>query len=79
MLASGLSAIAGVRLEHPVEANEVFATLSEPVIGALETDGFGFYRMGSATTIRLVTSFSTTAADVETFLAAVRRYANAGI
>ena len=69
-LADGLGAIAGARLVHPVEANEVFAALPEATIDALEEDGFGFYRMGGAGVIRLVASFSTTDADVDSFLAA---------
>jgi len=74
-LADGLSAIAGVRLVYPVEANEVFAVLPDAVIGALEGDGFGFYRMGGAEVIRLVASFNTSEADVDAFLTAARRHA----
>lgn len=74
-LADGLAAIAGARLVHPVEANEVFAVLPETVIDALEGDGFGFYRMGGAGVIRLVASFNTADADVDAFLAAARQYA----
>ena len=76
-LADGLSAIAGVRLVYPVEANEVFAVLPDAVIGALEGDGFGFYRMGGAEVIRLVASFNTSEADVDAFLTAARRHAEA--
>ena len=75
-LAEGLAAIAGVGLEHPVEANEVFATLPEAMIAALETDGFGFYRMGPPGVIRLVASFNTSGDDVDAFLAAAKRHAD---
>lgn len=78
-LAEGLAAIDGARLIHPVEANEVFAALPEPVIDALEGDGFGFYRMGGGpddgAVIRLVASFNTGDADVDSFIAAARRHA----
>ncbi len=77
-LAEGLAALDGARLVHPVEANEVFTALPEPVVEALEGNGFGFYRMGGGpddgsdggVVIRLVASFNTTDADVDAFLAA---------
>ncbi|HEX2116805.1 MAG TPA: low specificity L-threonine aldolase [Alphaproteobacteria bacterium] len=78
-LARGLSAIRNVRIEHPVEANEVFVTLPEPVIRALEADGFRFYRWldETSTTLRLVTSFETDPAHVAAFVASARRHASA--
>jgi len=75
-LAEGLEVIAGARLVHLVEANEVFATLPGPVIDALEADGYGFYRMGGAGVIRLVASFNTSDADVDSFIAAAQHYAD---
>ena len=79
-LADGLEALDGVRLAHPVEANEVFPTMPEGVITGLEAEGFGFYRWGGAeaTTIRLVTAFDTSAADVDAFIAAASRHVAAG-
>jgi threonine aldolase len=78
-LARGLSAIKAVRLEHPVEANELFVTLPETVIRGLEADGFRFYRWmdDSSTTLRLVTSFETDPAHVAAFVASARRHAAA--
>ncbi len=76
-LAEGLAALDGAQLIHPVEANEVFATLPGPVTDALEADGFGFYRMGGEGVIRLVTSFNTVDAEVDDFLAATKRHAQA--
>lgn len=78
-LARGLAAIKAVRLEHPVEANELFVTLPEPVIRGLETDGFRFYRWmdETSTTLRLVTSFETDPAHVTAFVASARRHAAA--
>jgi threonine aldolase len=78
-LARGLSAIKAVRLEHPVEANELFVTLPEPVIRGLEADGFRFYRWmdDNSTTLRLVTSFETDPAHVAAFVASARRHAAA--
>ena len=59
----------------PIEANEVFATLPEPAIGALERAGFGFYRWGGegSRALRLVTAFDTRAGDVDAFIAAAAR------
>ena len=78
-LARGLSARPAARIEHPVEANEIFVTLPEAVIRGLEADGFRFYRWmdeGSAT-LRLVTSFNTEKASVSQFIASARRHADA--
>jgi threonine aldolase len=78
-LARGLGSIKAVRLEHPVEANELFVTLPDPVIRGLEADGFRFYRWmdESSTMIRLVTSFETDPAHVTGLIASARRHAAA--
>jgi threonine aldolase len=78
-LARGLQSIPAVRLEHPVEANELFVTLPEQVIRGLEADGFRFYRWmdETSTTLRLVTSFETDPAHVAAFIASARRHAAA--
>jgi threonine aldolase len=78
-LARGLASISGARIEHPVEANEIFVTLPEKAIGGLEADGFSFYRWldATSTTLRLVTSFETDPAHVAAFIASARRHAAA--
>jgi threonine aldolase len=78
-LAAGLEQIPGSALDHPVEANEVFITLPEPVIRGLEDDGFRFYRWpaGDSTLLRLVCAFSTRDEDVDAFIDAARRHAAA--
>ena len=48
--------------------------LPAAAIDALEGDGFGFYRMGGASVIRLVASFNTSDADIDAFLAAAKRH-----
>jgi threonine aldolase len=75
-LAAGLSALPGARLREPVEANEIFVDLPEPVIRGLEGEGFEFYRWGppGSTCLRLVTAFDTRAEPVDRFVAAARRY-----
>lgn len=66
-LAAGLTALPGVSLAYPVEANELFVRLPEPAIAALEAAGFGFYRW-DGNLVRLVTAFDTPAAAVDGFL-----------
>jgi threonine aldolase len=73
-LAEGLAALPGVKLSHPVEANEIFAVLPEPVIQGLFDRGFEFYRWGPEANheVRLVLAFNTDPAHVEAFLAVAR-------
>ena len=76
-LAAGIEATPGVRLLHPVQGNELFATLSEPVLSGLLGDGFTFNRwhQGGVVTARLVTAFNTAPEDVDAFIAPLRRHA----
>ena len=65
------------RAVHPVEANEVFVAFPEKMVVALEAQ-FKFYRWpldtsGGGVPIRLVTTFATTAAEVDEFIAAANR------
>jgi len=74
-MAEGLKAVPRAKLLHPVDANEVFVLLPEQTVKSLETQGFDFYRWPlhaaeSGVTIRLVTCFATSSADVDEFLAA---------
>jgi threonine aldolase len=77
-LAKGLAPLPGATLCYPVQANEVFITLAQPVIEGLLTEGFQFYRWDSKqlTIIRLVTAFDTREEDVQAFLNAAQRYSN---
>ena len=76
-LAEGLAGLAGVRLRHPVEANEIFVELPEPVIRGLFDLGFLFHRWGgdTDTCVRLVTAFDTAPAAVDSLIAAAKRLA----
>ncbi|MDP6805973.1 MAG: low specificity L-threonine aldolase [Rhodospirillales bacterium] len=78
-LAQGLDDLPGARLVHPVDANETFVELPEPVIAGLLADGFVFHRWGDeqSRTVRLVTAFDTADADVDALLTATRRHAEA--
>jgi len=77
-MAQGLKSVAGARLLHPVDANELFVALPEPTVAALEKLGFQFYRWPlhvpeTGVAIRLVTSYATLSADVDEFIGAAQR------
>ena len=75
-LAGGLRTLPGVAVHEGADANILFCTLSEPLIQGLLADGFSFYHGRWAQgVVRLVTSFATTEADVDTLLGAARRIA----
>lgn len=76
-LAEGLARLPGTSLLHPVEANEVFVALPEPVIAGLEEAGFKFYRWveEGPNVIRLVTAFDTDPAHVTALLKTAERLA----
>jgi threonine aldolase len=73
----GLAGIAGVSLLHPVEANELFVLMPEPIIDGLEKAGFRFYRWPAeeGPCIRLVTAFDTAAEHADGLVAAIREAA----
>jgi len=73
-LADGLSALPGAHLAHPVDGNELFVALPEPVIAGLEAAGFGFYRWDGPV-VRLVTAWNSDEAAVDALLTAARRLA----
>lgn len=81
-LGAGLAALPGVRLVQVVEANELFVAMPDAMIEALLAEGFEFYRWPapdgmSGPVIRLVTSFCTTAVDVDLLVSAARRFVSA--
>jgi len=72
-LAAGLAAKPGVTQAHPVQANMQFPTWPEGAHARLERAGAAYYRFPAIKgreAARLVTSWSTTEADVDGFLAA---------
>jgi threonine aldolase len=73
VLGRALAGLPFAELAYPVQANEVFVRLPEPILDALEGEGCQFYRYGGGV-IRLVASFATTEEDLTRFLAAVRRH-----
>ncbi len=71
LLAVGIEKVPSARLRHPVQGNEVFAVLPEPAHEALLAAGAAFYpweREPDGVAVRLVTSFSTSHEEVDTFL-----------
>jgi threonine aldolase len=68
-LAEGAAALPGVRLSRPVQTNAVFATLPRPAAEALLRRQFFYIWDEPTCEARWVTSFDTTPADVDAFLA----------
>ncbi len=66
-MAAGLTALPGVELAYPVEANEVFVRLSEAAIAAAQAAHFHFHRWDGPV-LRLVTAFDTPAWAVDAFV-----------
>ncbi|MGA2836811.1 MAG: low specificity L-threonine aldolase [Acidimicrobiales bacterium] len=67
-LGAGVSAVPGVRLAYPVQANGVFAVVPPAVTAALQTE-FPFYVWDpDADVVRLMASFDTTEDDVDRFV-----------
>ena len=71
LLAEKVSAISGVTITQPTQANAVFATLPNEVISELQ-EWSPFYTWEGENEVRWMTSFSTQAADVETFALGVK-------
>lgn len=75
-LADGLQQISQVVLLQAVDANELFVSMPEAWVSALEKRGFGFYRWPLCATrnvaIRLVTSYVTQRLEVLELLDAIR-------
>jgi threonine aldolase len=72
-IAAGIESIRGIKRLAPVEANELFLELPEGVMGALEADGFQFYRR-SATLARFVCRFDVTDDEADALVASLRRH-----
>jgi threonine aldolase len=73
-LASGLSQLPGVQILYPTDANAVFAKLPDPMKTGLKSHGWQFYSfIGGGS--RLMCSWHTTEADVDTFIADAARFA----
>ncbi|HRD75944.1 MAG TPA: low specificity L-threonine aldolase [Hyphomicrobiaceae bacterium] len=68
-LGSGLAALSGFRLLHPVEANAVFADIPVATQERLRAKGWLFYTFLGATGCRLMCAWDTPAATVDAFLA----------
>lgn len=68
-LYDGLSAIDGLALLYPREANAVFVRLPDRIISGLYARGWSFYDFIAAGGCRLMCSWDTTFEDVDAFLA----------
>jgi threonine aldolase len=78
-LAAAISSVAGVSLSGVAQANIVFCRLPQEIIDRLSDSGYTFYhdRWGPDV-VRFVTSFATTAQDVDDLAHAIRRLAETG-
>jgi threonine aldolase len=74
-LAEGIAGVPGVKLWQPVESNAVFASLDPAHIARLQRD-WQFYVWDPSThLVRWMTAFDTAEADVDAFVADIRRTA----
>jgi threonine aldolase len=75
-LAAGVAEVPGVRITRPVQANAVFAVPPAGVVAPLQAQ-YPFYVWDEGTgEVRWMTSYATTEADVDGFVAALRRLAD---
>jgi threonine aldolase len=74
-LAEGITGVPGVTLWQPVESNAVFAALDPAHIARLQQDWHFYVWDDSAHVVRWMTAFDTTEADVDAFVADIRRTA----
>ncbi len=70
-LAAGVGDLPGVRLSYPVQSNAVFAVLAPARVEELQREWN--FQMWDEHVARWMTAFDTTAADVDAFIAAIRR------
>ena len=75
-IAQAIGALPGVGLAAPVQANELFIEMAPQALTALQDEGILFYRRGLRLG-RFVCRWDTSAAEIETLLAAIRRHAAA--
>ncbi len=68
--AQEIASVAGDRLLHPVQANEIFLTVSEAERAALRAQGFSFYDWGDGAA-RLVTAWNSDPAHVAALARAI--------
>ncbi len=75
-LAEGLQSVAGAKVLHPVQANEVFVALPNTLAKDLHGQGFTFHDWpGRPGVYRLVAPWNVEAADVDAFVAAAQQAA----
>lgn len=74
-LRDGLADIAGLTIVGSPQANIVFCQIPQRVAEVMRADGFSFYEgMHGPGSIRLVTSFSHTPADIDAFIEAMKTH-----
>ncbi|HOX59751.1 MAG TPA: low specificity L-threonine aldolase [Candidatus Paceibacterota bacterium] len=68
-LEAAIGTLPHVKIAHPVQTNVVFARLPDAVIRGMHRRGWKFYTHVSVDSARLMTSWDTTAEDVDAFAA----------
>ncbi len=74
-LADGIATVPGVKLWQPVESNAVFVSLDPGHIERLERDWHFYVWDPTAHVVRWMTAFNTTEADIDAFVADIKRTA----
>ena len=74
-LAAGVRDVPGVHICFPVQSDAVFAQVDRRYIEALQRDWFFYVWDEKASTVRWMTAFDTTQADVDQFVASIRSIA----
>jgi threonine aldolase len=75
-LAEGIAGVPGVKLWQPVQSNAVFASLAPGHIERLQRDWHFYVWDAAAHVVRWMTAFDTTEADVDAFVADIKRTAD---
>jgi threonine aldolase len=72
-LADSLTPLTGLRLAAPIEANAVFMHFPADAVEKLFAEGWHFYGFVGSGGYRLMCSWATTEAEIDEFVAAVKR------
>lgn len=71
LLAERLTKIKGIKLTHPVQANAIFAIFPKEYISRLQEHYYFYTWNENLSQVRLMTSFDTTEAEINDFVAAI--------
>ncbi len=78
LLAKELLSVPTIKLIHPVQSNAVFVQLPQPLVDALQDNGWYFYTFIGSGHARFMCSWQTSINDIKTFGEELRKLAQAG-